>query len=254
MPRLTKQKQQRLEAISKANNAKRRPELSPTEFQHGLKEEDTRERLLTEEEIAEETAAREWDEECENDDLLFDDEELPTLPVPNVLSAYEEMMNAATKDKWAEGEARLRTWVMKGDSIRAKKYQKAKQRDLSRAAGSMRPLTHWFSSASSSQPSLVPTEETTEEFEYEEFETELGWDDHIAALSQVLKATKNFSPQTQTRLEHLVSYMVLRRNGRSAVEASTLISEMVDRGLYYSKVIRAWAKQWMTQRLIPKFK
>ena len=98
------------------------PELSPTVSQHGLEEEDTRERLLTEEEIAEETAAREWDEECEND-LLFDDEELPTLHVPNVLSTYEEMMNAATKDKWAEGEARLRTWVMKGDSIRAKKYQ-----------------------------------------------------------------------------------------------------------------------------------
>jgi len=48
--------------------------------------------------------------------------------------------------------------------------------------------------------------------------------------------------------------MILRRNGRKALEASSLISEMVGRGPYYSIVIRAWAKQWMTQRIVPEFK
>jgi hypothetical protein len=99
-----------MEALTKASEAKKRLKgLSQTECKHEL-EDDTRERLLTEEEIAEE-AAREWDEKFEDGDLVFDGEELPALLVP---SAYEEMMDAAKKGKWKEAEAKLQMFVMKG--------------------------------------------------------------------------------------------------------------------------------------------
>ena len=126
---------------------------------------------LSANEHAKKIATREWNEDPGDDELVFDDEELSLETgdnyqtdnkkkdrVPDILSVYDEMMGAAMKCDWVKSEAKLQTLVMKGDSVKMKKYQKAKQRDLAKAAESMYPLTHWFSQPSNSQLSFISTE------------------------------------------------------------------------------------------------
>jgi hypothetical protein len=233
------------------------------------KDVNANEQLGTEFERLEEKAAREWYKHHDNEEVVFDDSnELFVMTETShpghcerkgkATDVIQEIMKAAAKGDWAKKEAKISTLVKRGDSERMQRYRRERERNLAKEAKSMRPLSHWFSPSLFALPpptsplSLVIHIDEVEE--NEQIEEELTWDDHIAALKQVLKITKNISPHTQNRLQQIKSYMILRRNGWKAMKASLVLSETTNHGKYYARVLRAWANQWIKQRIIPHFR
>jgi hypothetical protein len=85
----------------------------------------------------------------------------------------------------------------------------------------------------------------------EELDINIIWIKHIVAFDQYRKNQQNPTLKIINRFIHLRQYMVARRNGRKAMEASNLIAELSDKGPYYARVIRDNVKTFIINGILP---
>jgi len=232
----------------------------------------TRERQYTQEEIEKKEAAHDWEEEEAELAVEFEEELQDALKFNQELQvvckrednrkrelvekekkepkdSFGIVMKAASNDNWKENEKNLRAVVYTGESERQRRFKRVRAQSLAKEAQSMPQITRFFKPASAPPPIL--DKEFVEFEDVQELARELDWAEHIVALDQYLKDHKNLSSKIINCLIHLRSYMTLRRDGRGALEASKLVAETLDRGPYYAAVLRARAKDFINNRLIP---
>jgi hypothetical protein len=76
----------------------------------------------------------------------------------------------------------------------------------------------------------------------------------ISDIDSIIRSERNVSPGQRLRTEAVRHYLQLQQHGWSKIEASLLIAQLLNRGVWFARCIRSWGSAFITFRNIPRSK
>lgn len=190
-------------------------------------------------------------DQSESDEEWIDDTLVPT--------AFDKLLAASQSATVWEGQSnRPLRYIGSGSSTLRRKRQKFRQ-----AASGTKKLTEYFASTSSTAPNINryfnyttlatknnkdddDSNENNEDNNCDEEENDSG-DEASQHTLETLRQIITSKPDTiDPRLQLVRQYLELVHRDMPKLAASLLIAESINKGTYCARLIRSWAKQYLT--------
>ena len=76
----------------------------------------------------------------------------------------------------------------------------------------------------------------------------------ISDIDSIIRSDRNVSPGQRLRAEAVKHYLQLQQHGWNKIEASLLVAQLLNRGVWFARCIRSWGSAFIAFRKIPRSK